>query len=467
MDLKESALALIATILIIIFFGLITGGYVFFGAAALALLLAAYDYYRLGRIEADMLGTMDTKCALSKNEVYLGASTQLVCRIIYGGDTARRVRVLQALPTTIEASGAWKYMKLSPGATVYLKMGLTPQAAGTFTLPSPRLEVESWLFRRSFPIGRELPVHVILPLGALVPRVGGSTLRARRSLDIFEPAILRKGQGPDFLGIRNYDAGDSLRHIDWVRSSRLGHLMVREYEGDQPLPVFFLLDIGPSMGMGGPRSGLKSAVGLTSNLYNRIMSGNERIGVICFSPSRVVHYLPPQYGGDQSHRIRALLSSLQASRDEGKPRHDRDTLPRDLKSLIQGREEVGRFIDEALREYTANISDDGLSRAVTTALKSVATPCRLIILTDMSMGLLSLVNNVRVARYYGHKASVVMVPHVWHEDEGLSAIESADALRKLRAYGIDAVALSPGDTPDDVLARGGSTMISRGKPHGR
>jgi uncharacterized protein (DUF58 family) len=466
MELKESALALIFTTLIILFVGLITGGYVFFGAAALALLFIAFDYYRLGRVERDMLGTMETKCGLSKNEVYLGASTQLVCRLIYGGDLVRRVRVLQSLPPSFEASGAWKHIKLVPGSTVYLKMGLSPSAAGTFTIPSPRLEVESWLFRRSFPIGRELKVSVILPLGSLVQRVGGSTLRAKRTLDIFEPAMLKKGQGSDFLGIRNYEGGDSLRHIDWVRSSRHGRLMVREYEGDQPLPVFFLLDIGPSMGLGGPRSGLKSAVGLTSSLFNRIMGSSERIGVICFSPSRVVHHLPPQFGGDQSHRVRALLSSLQASKDEGTVRHDKDTLPGDLKRLFNGQEGLDVFIDEALREYTANISEDGLSRAVLTALRSVSTPCRLIIMTDLSMGLLSLVNNVRIARYYGHKASVVLIPHVWHDDAGLSAVESADMLRKLRAYGIDAVAMDPEDTPEDVLGRGGTAVVQRGKPHG-
>ena len=40
----------------------------------------------------------------------------------------------------------------------------------------------------------------------------------------------RKGIGHDYYGIREYSPGDSLRHVHWKSSARLGRLIVKEYE---------------------------------------------------------------------------------------------------------------------------------------------------------------------------------------------------------------------------------------------
>jgi uncharacterized protein (DUF58 family) len=60
-----------------------------------------------------------------------------------------------------------------------------------------------------------------------------------RSFPILEPASYpsdvlheraRMGAGEEFLGVRDYRAGDSPRSVHWRSSARAGHLMVREYE---------------------------------------------------------------------------------------------------------------------------------------------------------------------------------------------------------------------------------------------
>jgi len=40
----------------------------------------------------------------------------------------------------------------------------------------------------------------------------------------------RKGIGNDYYGIREYSPGDSLRHVHWRSSARMGKLIVKEYE---------------------------------------------------------------------------------------------------------------------------------------------------------------------------------------------------------------------------------------------
>ena len=41
---------------------------------------------------------------------------------------------------------------------------------------------------------------------------------------------LYRGQGMDFYGVREYNAGDNVRSIDWNVTARLGHPFVKLYE---------------------------------------------------------------------------------------------------------------------------------------------------------------------------------------------------------------------------------------------
>ncbi|MHA1911214.1 MAG: DUF58 domain-containing protein [Candidatus Kariarchaeaceae archaeon] len=64
----------------------------------------------------------------------------------------------------------------------------------------------------------------------------------------------KKGGGTDFFGIRDYVPEDSMKFVDWKATSRLGKMMVREYEIEQNIRVLTLLDSSMSMGAGLPRN---------------------------------------------------------------------------------------------------------------------------------------------------------------------------------------------------------------------
>jgi predicted Fe-Mo cluster-binding NifX family protein len=108
-----------------------------------------------------------------------------------------------------------------------------------------------------------------------------------------------------------------------------------------------------------------------------------------------------------------------------------------------------------LREYEANIENDGFSRSIRSAIRYLNMPSRMVVITNLSMGLLSLLNNARIAKYYGHKVSVVLMPHTWHEEKEQAYIEINKAVHTLKANGIDAIAMRPGERPDNVIKRGG------------
>ncbi|MGZ5354246.1 MAG: DUF58 domain-containing protein [Actinomycetota bacterium] len=52
----------------------------------------------------------------------------------------------------------------------------------------------------------------------------------------------RRGTGPDYLGIREYRVGDSMRHVHWPSTARHGALMVREFEREQTRQLVVVVD---------------------------------------------------------------------------------------------------------------------------------------------------------------------------------------------------------------------------------
>ena len=84
-----------------------------------------------------------------------------------------------------------------------------------------------------------------LEMLALVSRrVFGGRMKAERRSK-------KKGSGVEFADHRDYVAGDDIRSIDWNFYRRFGRLLVRLYEEEEDLSIYFLLDCSASMGFGG------------------------------------------------------------------------------------------------------------------------------------------------------------------------------------------------------------------------
>ena len=51
-----------------------------------------------------------------------------------------------------------------------------------------------------------------------------------------------RGAGQDFHGVREYERGDSLRHVHWPSTARHGTLIVREFERERPARLAVVVD---------------------------------------------------------------------------------------------------------------------------------------------------------------------------------------------------------------------------------
>lgn len=62
------------------------------------------------------------------------------------------------------------------------------------------------------------------------------------SADRSTPGDSRRGLGAEYLGIREYRTGDSMRHVHWPSTARHGSVMVREFEQERARSLTIVID---------------------------------------------------------------------------------------------------------------------------------------------------------------------------------------------------------------------------------
>src|SRR6478609_11866181 len=126
----------------------------------------------------------------------------------------------------------------------------------------------------------------------------GSLLAQRRTMQF--------GSGIEFAEHREYSAGDDLRYLDWNIYARHGELLLKRFQEEEDLHVYFLLDCSRSMGFGTPPK-FDLARQVTAALAYIALADLDRIAVIAFA-SDIVADFPLTRG---KGRILALLKFLE------------------------------------------------------------------------------------------------------------------------------------------------------------
>ena len=114
------------------------------------------------------------------------------------------------------------------------------------------------------------------------------------------------GSGIEFADHREYSAGDDLRYLDWNIYARHGDLLLKRFQEEEDLHVYFLLDISHSMGFG---SGQKFDLArqLTAALAYMALADLDRINVVAFA-DHIIEDFPLTRG---KSRILSLLAFLE------------------------------------------------------------------------------------------------------------------------------------------------------------
>jgi uncharacterized protein (DUF58 family) len=113
------------------------------------------------------------------------------------------------------------------------------------------------------------------------------------------------GSGIEFADYREYTAGDDFRYVDWSVLARTERLLIRLFEEEEDLTIYFLVDVSPSMRLGGERK-LRYAKRRAAALAYIGLANHDRVSVVPFA-ERVLDRLPPSRGRAQICKVFRFL----------------------------------------------------------------------------------------------------------------------------------------------------------------
>ena len=128
---------------------------------------------------------------------------------------------------------------------------------------------------------------------------------------------LYRGQGVGLNGVREYFAGDDVRHIDWNTTARMNHPYVKVLEEEKEIDVLLIVDASCSMGTGsGRQSRLETAIDAASLFTFASYHNRSPVGAVFFGDD-IKFSCPPRLGWDQVLLLLNKLDDLKVGPGKG------------------------------------------------------------------------------------------------------------------------------------------------------
>jgi uncharacterized protein (DUF58 family) len=134
-------------------------------------------------------------------------------------------------------------------------------------------------------------------------RVFAGRLRAERRTK-------KSGSGVEFADYREYQPGDDFRYLDWNVYQRFDRLLVRLFEEEEDLAIYFIVDTSSSMGFGQAQK-LRYAKKVCAALAYVGLANLDRVSIVTTS-DRVLRRMAETRGKARIFKAFRFLSDIQA-----------------------------------------------------------------------------------------------------------------------------------------------------------
>lgn len=141
-------------------------------------------------------------------------------------------------------------------------------------------------------------------LAIVAKRVFSGAMRAERRAK-------KIGSGVEFADHRDYTAGDDFRYLDWSVYQRFDRLLIRLYEEEEDLSIYFIVDTSSSMGFGDGEK-LRQAKRLCAALAYVGLANLDRISIVT-ATDEISGRMPTTRGKARIFRIFRFLTSIRAN----------------------------------------------------------------------------------------------------------------------------------------------------------
>ncbi len=161
---------------------------------------------------------------------------------------------------------------------------------------------------------RTLPLPSRLPVLPRVKKWRPITLRPARTLGFTGPIPARQGGvGTDVYGVREYQPGDPLRHINWRAMARYqDRAFTTEFEQERIIDVGLILDLRRPNGLESEgESLLDHTARATATLAATLLRAGHRVGLLLYGKGN--QWVQPGYGRVQQLRILQSLAAAEVA----------------------------------------------------------------------------------------------------------------------------------------------------------
>jgi len=131
---------------------------------------------------------------------------------------------------------------------------------------------------------------------------------------------LFRGAGLMLADLREYQAHDDVRHIDWNVTARMRLPYVREHHEDREISVWFLLDLTGSIHFGSEKVTKRMlALHYVATLARLLTRHGNRVGAIMYEGPHSVHHvvIPPRSGRRQVLHLINRMQQISPSQRAG------------------------------------------------------------------------------------------------------------------------------------------------------
>lgn len=140
-------------------------------------------------------------------------------------------------------------------------------------------------------------------LALVSKRVFAGRMRAERRTK-------KSGSGVEFADHRDYQPGDDFRYLDWNVYQRFDRLLLRLYEEEEDLSIYFIVDASSSMGFGDARK-LRYAKRVCAALAYVGLANLDRVSIVS-TTDRVLDRMAQTRGKARIFKVFRFLEELEA-----------------------------------------------------------------------------------------------------------------------------------------------------------
>ncbi len=121
----------------------------------------------------------------------------------------------------------------------------------------------------------------------------------------------KSGSGVEFADHRDYQPGDDIRYLDWNVYQRFDRLLLRLFEEEEDLAIYFIVDASTSMGFGSGRK-LTYAKRVCAALAYVGLANLDRVSIVSTS-DHILERMPQTRGKARIFKVFRFLKGIEAS----------------------------------------------------------------------------------------------------------------------------------------------------------